>query len=92
MRTNIYLGFFVNILAKLVEQTGSSGVITSVMYPNYVYYTIGSYKYRITVKPGNLIRLSIDNCIMKRDSQVAIFDGFDQESGPLALIQTGEIY
>ncbi|XP_031624566.1 cubilin homolog [Contarinia nasturtii] len=76
---------------KLVELTGESGIITSLMYPNYVYYTTGSYKWRITVGTDSLIRIKIDNCILKRDSQIQIFDGFDVASGVLSNIATDSI-
>lgn len=61
------------------------------MYPNYLYYTIGSYKYRITVNSENLIRINIDNCILKRDSQIKIYDGYDAASGVLSNIETDSI-
>lgn len=74
-----------------MEQTGTSGVITSMMYPSYLYFTIGSYQWRITVKPGYLIRVTIDNCILKRDSQIQIYDGYDKASGVLQTIETDAI-
>lgn len=82
-------GFF--FLARLVEQTGSSGVLTSMMYPSYLYFTIRSYKWRITVKQGSLIRVTIDNCILKRDSQIQIYDGYDDASIILQTIETDAI-
>lgn len=61
------------------------------MYPSYLYYTLGSYKWRITVASGNLIRVTIDNCILKRDSQIWIYDGYDKSSGLLQTIETDAI-
>lgn len=61
------------------------------MYPSYIYYTIGSYSWRITVETGNLIRITIDNCILKRDSQIRIYDGYDSASGVLINIETDSI-
>lgn len=61
------------------------------MYPSYLYFTIGSYKWRITVKSGYLIRVTIDNCILKRDSQIQIYDGYDKASGILQTIETDAI-
>lgn len=78
-------------LANLVELTGPTGVITSLMYPNYLYFTLTSYKWRITVSPGNLIRITIDNCILKRDSHIQIYDGYDSSSGVLQTIETDDI-
>lgn len=75
----------------MVEQTGSSGVITSLMYPSYVYFTTGAYRWRITVKPGFLIRITIDNCILKRDSAIEIYDGYDSASDTLSFIGTDNI-
>lgn len=80
-----------SLAAKLVEQTGSSGVITSMMYPNYLYFTLSSYTWRITVKQGYLIRLTIDNCILKRDSQIQVYDGYNEASGILSSIETDAI-
>lgn len=67
------------------------GVITSPMYPSYIYYTLDSYKWRITVERGNVIRISIDNCILKRDSQIQIYDGYDSTAGVLSNIETDDI-
>lgn len=61
------------------------------MYPSYIYYTIDSYQWRITVERGNVIRISIDNCILKRDSRIQIYDGYDSASGVLATIETDNI-
>lgn len=67
------------------------GVITSPMYPSYIYYTLDSYKWRISVERGNVIRISIDNCILKRDSQIQIYDGYDSSAGILSNIETDDI-
>lgn len=87
-----FLNFiFISFQAKLVELTGASGVVTSLMYPNYVYYTIGAYKWRITVDPDSVIRVTINNCILKRDSHIQIYDGYDSSSGVLQSIETDNI-
>lgn len=67
------------------------GVITSPMYPTYIYYTLDSYKWRITVERGSVIRISIDNCILKRDSQIQIYDGYDSSADLLSTIETDNI-
>lgn len=66
-------------------------MITSQLYPSYIYYTIDSYKWRVTVARGNVIRISIDNCILKRDSNIQIYDGYDSEAGTLSTIETDNI-
>lgn len=78
-------------VAKLVEQTGTDGVITSLMYPTYVYYTNEPYAWRITVTQGYLIRIEIDNCILRRESEINIYDGYDVSSDVLSTIQTDKI-
>lgn len=82
---------FIKFPARIVEQNGSMGVITSPMYPSYIYYTLDSYKWRITVERGSAIRISIDNCILKRDSQILIYDGYDSSAGLLSTIETDDI-
>lgn len=67
------------------------GVITSPMYPSYIYYTLDSYKWRITVERDSVIRISIDNCILKRDSQIIIYDGYDSSAGLLTSFETDDI-
>lgn len=61
------------------------------MYPSFIYYTTGSYKWRITVDSGNVIRLKLYNCILKRDSRIQVYDGFDSASVALANIETDDI-
>lgn len=75
----------------MVEITGSSGAVTSMMYPSYIYYTTATYKWRITVESGNLIRIKTDNCILKRDSRLEIFDGYDSASETLASYETDKL-
>ncbi|XP_055295203.1 cubilin homolog [Sitodiplosis mosellana] len=77
--------------AKFVEQTGQSGVITSMMYPSYVYRTLGSYKWRIIVALDNLIRVTIENCILNGVSQISIYDGNDEASDILETIKSDDI-
>lgn len=61
------------------------------MYPSYIYYTLDAYKWRITVERGSVIRISIDNCILKRDSQILIYDGYDSSAGLLSTMETDDI-
>lgn len=61
------------------------------MYPSYIYYTIDSYKWRITVERGSVIGISVDNCILKRDSRIQIYDGYDSSAGVLLTIETDKI-
>lgn len=42
-------------------------------------------------KSGSLIRITIDNCILKRDSTIGIFDGYDSASDSLATFRTDNI-
>lgn len=75
------------LLARLVEHSGPTGVITSVLYPNYVYVFEGKYTYRITVDAGLVIQIAFDNCILKRDSKIIIYDGYDESNSPELLTQ-----
>lgn len=75
------------LAAKLVEQSGTDGIITSPMYPSYVYYTINTYGWRITVKQDSVVRISVDDCILKRDSAIAIYDGYDASSAAITNIE-----
>lgn len=74
-----------------MEETGTNGVITSLLYPSYVYYTTSAYQYRIQVKSGFLIRITMDNCILKRDSTIQIYDGYDSSSDSLLVFRTDNI-
>lgn len=49
-------------------------------YPGYVYYAINPYKWRITVQAGNLIGISPVNLMLKRESSVKIYDGYDSSA------------
>lgn len=57
------------------------------MYPTYIYYTIGTYGWRITVQSGFVVRLFVDDCILKRDSIISIYDGYDSASALLKNIE-----
>lgn len=83
---NLYHHFIsLSRVAKVVEQSGStSGVITSPMYPSYLYYTTGKYGWRINVQTGFVVRLIVDDCILKRDSTIEVYDGYDSAS-PLLI-------
>lgn len=65
------------ISAELTELSGNSGAVTSMRYPGYVYYAINPYKWRITVQPGNSIAISPADLMLKRESTVKIYDGYD---------------
>lgn len=75
----------------MIEQTGDSGIITSMLYPFFVTSTIGSYKWRITVDMESLIRVTIDDYILKQNCRIQIYDGFDVGSGTLAIVETDHI-
>lgn len=72
----------------MTELTGTSGVITSMRYPKYVYYANNLHKWRITVDPNNVIVLSPLDYMLKRESKVQIYDGYDSASEPLATLDS----
>lgn len=61
------------------------------MYPTYIYYTIGSYGWRITVKSEFVVRIFVDDCILKRDSIISIYDGYDSSSDLLTNIENDKL-
>lgn len=64
-----------------MEQTGTSGVIASPLYPSFIYYTVDSYTYRISVAAGHVISLAFaSDMLMKRESAIYINDGYDEGS------------
>lgn len=82
---NKYIIF--SLTAKHVEQTGKSGVITSPLYPSYIYYTIDEFTYRITVAANHVIQLTFaDDLILKRESLITISDGYDEGSPMLTVV------
>lgn len=72
---------------KLVEHSGAMGVITSPRYPNFLYLIDGRYTYRITVDIGYSVQISFDNCILKRDSKIVIYDGYDDSNSDILATQ-----
>lgn len=86
-----FICFTCVLSAKLIEQSGADGVITSPMYPTYVYYTIGTYGWRITVQADFVVRISVDDCILKRDSVISIYDGYDASSALLTNIENDAV-
>lgn len=87
----MHMSILNSLSARLVEQNGMSGVVTSMLYPHYVYTTLGVYQWRIRTNSSNLIRITIDNCILKRDSVIRIYDGYDSSSESLQIIETDNI-
>lgn len=61
------------------------------MYPSYVYYTSGAYSWRITVQRNFVIRITFVSCVLKRDSAIRIYDGFDSASETLSRIHSANI-
>lgn len=86
----LFFYFFIKISVKLIEQSGINGVITSPLYPSFIYSSNVPYSYRIIVEIGHIIMLSIDNCILKRESSIQIHDGYDANS-PLKTIEADSI-
>lgn len=84
-RLNLLIKYY--FLARMVEHSGRTGVITSILYPDYVYVFEGKYAYRITVDVGFSVQISFDNCILKRDSKIVIYDGFDESNSPELITQ-----
>lgn len=61
--------------------TGKSGVITSPLYPSFIYSTTDFYTYRISVAGSHVIALTFaDDLIMKRETTININDGYDDSS------------
>lgn len=61
------------------------------MYPSYLYYTNDKYGWRITVQTGFVVRLTVDDCILKRDSTIEIYDGYDSASALLTSVENDEL-
>lgn len=59
-------------------------------YPGFVYYANDPYRWRITVEPGNLIDISVVDCMLKRESKIQIFDGYDSSSEVLFVMRPDE--
>lgn len=57
------------------------------MYPDYVYTFEGRYTYRITVELGSVVQITFDHCVLKRDSKVVIYDGFDDTISEVLFTQ-----
>lgn len=75
----------------MVEHTGKTGVITSILYPEYIYTLNGLYAWRITVELGKVIAIDIDNCILKRSSKVNVYDGIDNTATLLRTLEVDDI-
>lgn len=73
-----------------MEQSGTDGVITSLMYPSYVSIGVGQYSWRITVRPEFIIQIAADDCIMKRQGQISVHDGYDATSDILRKIDSDQ--
>lgn len=81
-----------NFLVKSTEHNGDTGVITSPRYPNFLYLIEGSYTYRISVDVGFSVQLTFDTIVLKRDSSIIIYDGYDdQNTDTLVTQRTDEI-
>lgn len=75
----------------MLEHSGDSGVITSPMYPRFIYMADKSYAHRITVPTSDQVLLTIDdNMILKRDSAITIYDGYDSTAPVLKVIMNGD--
>lgn len=57
-------------------------------YPKYVFHANNPYKWRITVEPGSVIELSPVDIMLKRESKIQIFDGYDSASGVAATFDS----
>lgn len=60
------------------------------MYPSYLHYSNNKYGWRITVQTGFVVRLTVDDCILKRDSTIEVYDGYDSSSAVLTNIMNDE--
>lgn len=65
---------------RLVEHFKNTGVITSPRYPNLLYFFDGKYTHRITVEMGYSVQIVFDTCILKRNSEIIIYDGYEESN------------
>lgn len=61
------------------------------MYPLYISSAPGKYAWRITVQPEFAIRLTVDDCVLKRDTTITVHDGFDSNAETLLTIESDNI-
>lgn len=61
------------------------------MYPLYITSVVGAYSWRITVQPDFIIQITVDDCILRRETMITIHDGYDSTSDILLKIENDNI-
>ncbi|KAJ6633725.1 Cubilin like, partial [Pseudolycoriella hygida] len=66
--------------AKTIEIDGSSGTITSPLYPHVFSQYGNSFFYRITVRHGYYISIVSKELLLRSDGGIRIYDGYDENA------------
>lgn len=61
------------------------------MYPQFISYVIGTYSWRITVRHGFVIQITVDDCILRRETYISLHDGYDAASNILFKMENDNI-